>query len=225
MPPRATDATGWLVLVDFDGTLTARDADLVIADQVLAGDPGRAAALAALVDAYERTELGARAYLEGYLALLGLSAEELTARAARVPTRPGAHELFAACARAGARALVLSEGLDLWVRPALAAAGLGDLPVSCNRARPRGAAWSVLPAEDGEPCARCLSCKAPHVRRAHASGLRVALVGNGASDLCAARVADRVFACGGLRGHCEREGLAHTPWTELTEVAAALDLL
>jgi 2-hydroxy-3-keto-5-methylthiopentenyl-1-phosphate phosphatase len=51
MPPEQ-----WLILVDFDGTLTARDADLVIADAAVG--PAARALYAPLVEAYEGLRIG-----------------------------------------------------------------------------------------------------------------------------------------------------------------------
>jgi 2-hydroxy-3-keto-5-methylthiopentenyl-1-phosphate phosphatase len=52
--------------------------------------------------------------------------------------------------------------------------------------------------------------------------MRVALVGNGASDLCAARVADLVLARDTLAALCRAEGIPHVAWRDLAEVRAAL---
>jgi 2-hydroxy-3-keto-5-methylthiopentenyl-1-phosphate phosphatase len=207
----------WLVLIDFDGTLTVKDTDLFVAEEIL-GPAAAAARLGPLFDAYERAELTTLAYLEGFLRLVAHPVEVIAAAAARVPFRPGVAALLAACAAPGLEPRVISEGLALWIAPALAAAGL-SVPVTCHAVDADG---RVVPAAGAEPCARCLGCKGAVVRRAQAAGQRVAVVGNGASDLCAARAADLVFATGTLRGHCRREGITHTPWDHLEEVAEAL---
>ena len=210
------------VLLDFDGTITVRDADFVIADAVL--PPARANGYVPLAEAYERLEIGAAAYFERFLELVPLCPEEFAREAVRVPLRPGLDRLLAALGQPEFELRVLSEGLDVYIEPALRAAGLGHLPYSCNRAIWDGVGYTVAPAADGVPCARCLNCKGAHVQRARDAGRRVVMVGNGASDLCGARRADLVFARDGLVDHCRREGIAHTPFDRFDEIVRALSL-
>ncbi|MBM4319001.1 MAG: HAD-IB family phosphatase [Deltaproteobacteria bacterium] len=218
--PRA--GVPWLVLVDFDGTLTATDGDFLVADALLG--PERQGAYRPLAEAYDRLEISLAEYFAGYLALLGLDDPRpaIARVAATIQLRPGAAELLAWCRREGLMLRIASEGLDVYLQPALAAAGLGDVEVSCNRLVVEQGRCRVVPADGAEPCGRCLSCKGSIVRRAHAEGLRVAIVGDGASDLCAARQAELVLARGSLQAHCRREGIPFLPWETLEEVGALL---
>jgi len=211
----------WRLLLDFDGTITLRDADFEIADALL--PPGRERAYEPLAKRYERLELSLVGYFQAYLALLDVAPETIRRAAGRVALRPGFADLLATCRALALDVVVVSEGIDLYVHPILAAAGLGDAAVSCNVARRAdGAGWQVSPPPDGAPCERCLNCKGVHVRRAHAAGQRVAVVGNGASDLCGARAADLVVARDTLARHCDAEGIPYRPWTTFEDVAAAL---
>lgn len=211
----------WLLLVDFDGTITARDADFVIADA--ARGPGAARAVyGPLAAAYEGLEISLAQYFEGYLAGLDLSAAELAQHVGVVPCRPGFRTLVAVCQARGWALWVVSEGLDAYIIPVLEALGVGGLPVSCNRLLEGPAGPRVLPPSDGQPCERCLNCKGAHVRRAHAAGQRVIMVGNGASDLCAARLADLVFARDTLATLCDAEGLPYVPWRSFDDVMEGL---
>ena len=212
----------WLLLLDFDGTLTFRDVDFEVADALL--PPGRERAYEPLAHRYERLEIGLPEYFEGYLALLAATPAEIARAAAAVRLRPGVDRLLATIAALGVEVRIVSEGVDAYVHPVLSTAGLGAVPVSCNRAvhDPETGRWQVTTAADGEPCARCLNCKGAHARRARAAGRRVAIVGNGASDLCGARLADLVVARDNLAHHCDREGLPYVPWTTLEDVQAAL---
>lgn len=218
--PRPAAAGAWRLLLDFDGTITLRDADFEIADALL--PPGRERAYEPLARRYERLELSLVGYFEAYLPLLGVPPAAISRAAADVALRPGLPALLAACRELAIEVMVVSEGIDLYVHPILATAGLADVAVSCNRASLVGGGWQVRAAADGEPCARCLNCKGAHARRARAAGRRVAIVGNGASDLCGARVADLVVARDGLARHCDAEGIAYRPWATFDDVAAAL---
>lgn len=211
----------WLVLIDFDGTLTSRDADFQIADALL--PPERQGAYRPMAEAYERLEISTLRYFEAYLDLLGCSREAIANQAARIELRPGAAELLAFCRDHDLELRVVSEGLDAYIRPALDGAGLSWVPISCNRLKvDELGAFRILPALGAQPCERCLSCKGTHVRRARARGLKAAVIGDGASDLCAARLADLVLARDSLLEHCRREGIPHHPWESFAEVVELL---
>ena len=47
-------------------------------------------------------------------------------------------------------------------------------------------------------------------------------VGDGYSDRCAALVADRVFATGGLARYLEALGIAYHPFTDFFDIANAI---
>jgi len=208
------------LILDFDGTLTPRDADVVIAEAVLGEqDPEF---IAKLFADYEALRLTTLEYFQRYLARLRLSPAQIAERAARVPLRPGLGSLLKWCADHGWEVHVASEGLDVYIEPVLGAAGVGGLSLFCNRARWDGAGYHVTPDPRARSCDRCLSCKGALVRRLRETGRSVVLVGNGASDLCGAHEADRVLARDTLAEHCVRECIAYQPWSTLAEVREAL---
>ncbi|MBI5534181.1 MAG: HAD-IB family phosphatase [Deltaproteobacteria bacterium] len=211
-----------LVLVDFDGTLTESDGDFQVADALLG--PERQGAWKPLAEAYERLELSAAGYFTAWLDLLQLERpmESITRAGAAIPLRAGADALMDYCRQRGLGVRIASEGLDAYVRPALQAAGLSSVDLSCNRLVEHPDGCQVLSAIDAGPCSRCLSCKAFHVRRARELGMRVIVVGDGASDLCGARLADVVIARGSLAEHCAREQIAYLPWQSLQDVVDAI---
>jgi 2,3-diketo-5-methylthio-1-phosphopentane phosphatase len=211
---------GWTLILDFDGTLTPRDADVVIAEAVLGEqDPEF---IAQLFADYEALRLTTSEYFQRYLARLRLSPAQLAEQAARVPLRPGLESLLSWCEDQGLEVHVASEGLDVYIEPVLDAAGVGGLSLFCNRAQWDGTGYRVTPDPRARSCQRCLSCKGALVRRLRATGRSVVLVGNGASDLCGAREADRVWARDTLAEHCGREAIAYRSWTTLAEVREAL---
>ncbi len=212
----------WTIILDFDGTITTRDADAVIADSVLG--PNAPGFIEPLSADYEQLRLTTAQYFERYLERLQLTPDRFAAEAVRVPLRAGIADLVAWCAAESVDVHVASEGLDVYIEPILAAAGLGHLALSCNVAHPHthGGGYRVDRAPDGESCDHCLTCKGALARRLKAAGQKVALVGNGASDLCGARHADLVFARDSLTAHCVRESIAHVDWSTFAEVQQRL---
>jgi len=107
------------------------------------------------------------------------------------------------------------------VRDLLEREGLGTLPWAANHLRfePDGRVTPEFPFAD-PACDDCGNCKAQHVRRYQASGFRVVLVGDGASDRHGALAADEVLARRGLLDWCRANGIAHTPFGNFRDVAA-----
>jgi hypothetical protein len=116
---------------------------------------------------------------------------------------------------------VVSDGFGLHVRPLLAAAGLGHLPVTTNTwdrgALTFGAAHPV--------CIGCGTCKKQAVERARDADGTVAFVGDGVSDRFGARYADVTFAKDGLAEHCRRESIPFLPYRDFDDVRQALTQL
>ena len=214
----------WSILLDFDGTVTAVDADFYIADLVYPGGP-RHRFYAPHAAAFEALQIGTLEYFDRYLDGLGLPPEEMARWALQVPVRSGLGALRDLCQRRHWRLTVLSEGLDVYIRPILRQAGLADVPCVANRVVRRAGRWRVAPAAGAVACSRCLNCKGEHARRARREGHRVAVVGNGVSDLCAAREADLVLARDSLTEHCRREGIAFHPWQGFNDVVDLLGAL
>lgn len=211
----------WTMIIDFDGTITTRDADVVIAEAL--GDGRHREFIDQLQLEYEQLQISTAQYFHRYLERLQLSPDQFATQARAVPMRPGFGELVAWCESVHIDAHVASEGLDVYIAPILAAAASPSIPLTCNVARWDGAHYQVSPAPDGQSCARCLTCKGELTRRLQRAGHRVALVGNGASDLCGARHADLVLARDSLAHHCRRESIAHVEWSTFEHVRERLE--
>jgi len=209
------------MIIDFDGTITTRDADVVIAEAVLGARHHRF--IDQLLTEYEQLRITTAEYFQRYLERLGLPPAGFVSHARRVSLRPGLDELITWCASAHIDVHVASEGLDIYIAPILAAAGVSNLPLTCNVARWNGVRYHVTGALDGKSCDRCLTCKGELTRRLKAAGRKVALVGNGASDLCGARHADLVIARDSLADHCRREHIAQVEWSTFEHVREAFE--
>jgi 2-hydroxy-3-keto-5-methylthiopentenyl-1-phosphate phosphatase len=71
-------------------------------------------------------------------------------------------------------------------------------------------------------CGGCGFCKGKVVRELQAAGRRVALVGDGSADRCAAEAADLVFARRSLARFCEERAIRHLRFETFDEVLGAL---
>jgi 2-hydroxy-3-keto-5-methylthiopentenyl-1-phosphate phosphatase len=187
--------------LDWDGTCTIVDS-LVEAIRCF-GDP------AVFHRSFE-------SYAESLMAEVGTiraDAREVEEWAAcEIAVSPGLHELVG---RHGA--VIVSSGLPQLIRPVLVREGL-DPDVRCNDAAPSAEGWR-LRFRHPDPCPVCRDmCK----RRSLPEGRPLVYVGDGVSDRCAARAADRIFARGWLAADLSADGIPFEPFETLTDVAAAL---
>jgi HAD superfamily phosphoserine phosphatase-like hydrolase len=204
-------------LCDFDGTISPTDIGAAFAR---ACSPGGVAEQEQLLGPWLRGDMGHRELTEAQCRLITATAAEALAFSRGFGLDPHFAPFVRAARARGDDVMVLSEGFDFYVGDQLARAGLGDVRYAANRLRFEGG--RVVPEfpwmEGG--CGRCGNCKGRHVREWRARGWRTVLVGDGLSDRCGARAADRVIARGGLLEWCAREGIRAVPFRDFAEVAA-----
>ena len=225
-PPAGSqpDLSRLLVVLDYDGTVTDREYNVLALQQLTGDDAWRR-----LDEAVVRGELSHAECLRRQVGLIDASkAELLAATAGQARSAPGFRAFVAALTGGGARVAVVSAGYReaielLWAREALP-----PVEVLASEIVPRdgqaGPPWSV----DFDPrfgdCPACGrgGCKGGALRRLRRPGDAVAVFGDGVSDLCLAREADLVFARGILCEFCEREGIAYHRLSEYDLALAQL---
>jgi 2-hydroxy-3-keto-5-methylthiopentenyl-1-phosphate phosphatase len=123
----------------------------------------------------------------------------------------------------GIDVLVMSDGIDYYIRRILHNHGLDDLKVYANHLVFDGDRRIHLEFTWDDPsCTRCASCKGANMRRELANGERSVFVGDGLSDRCGADAADILFAKDDLVPYCESKGLKYHPFANFDDVANAL---
>ena len=202
------------ILVDYDGTIALTD----VSDSVMAAHvPGIWELEAA---AYDAGRMGSRRLMEIEMALVDARAADLLATAAAQPHDPGFVPFVRRAQAAGVPVEVVSDGLGFFIRPALEALGVGELPVITARTTFAGRAASIV-FPNGHPlCHVCGTCKRNRVLAHQAAGRAVVFIGDGESDRYAAGYADVVFAKRALVRICLEAGWDFRRWTEFREVDA-----
>ena len=202
------------IVLDFDGTITEDDLLDRIAREF--GDP----------TVYQQVEEGLHA---GTVTLqecitreyepVTLPLDEAVAWVLeRVRVRPGLPELVAFARERGWSVSVLSSGFEEMIRPVLAAAGVDGVDVFANSIDARPDGWRVQ-WRDETVCAECSeACK----RAGLPADGEVVYVGDGISDRCAARAADRVFATRGLARYFDEHDLPYESFDDFHDVVRAL---
>lgn len=140
-----------------------------------------------------------------------------------VPFREGADELLATLRRHKVPTSIVSGGLDFYIHPILANAGI-DLPVLCDGVRVAdGGALEVVHPFGHPTCRLCGICKAQVVRNAEGPAVRTAFAGDGSTDRYAAEVADLVFARRRLMQYCDRAAIPYVPFEAFGPVTAQIE--
>jgi 2,3-diketo-5-methylthio-1-phosphopentane phosphatase len=208
-----------MVACDFDGTVSAQDVTDCLLERFALPDWER------LEDAWKAGRLSSKACMAGQVQLLRCTPEQLDEAVDAIAIDPDFPEFAALCQALGVPLAVVSDGLDRAIHRILGRHGLGHLPVIANRLHHIGGErWCLKPPAARTACrARSGVCKCSVIAglngpRAH----QVLLIGDGASDFCAAADADFVFAKKSLVGHCRGIGQSHVA---IAGFAEALQLL
>jgi 2-hydroxy-3-keto-5-methylthiopentenyl-1-phosphate phosphatase len=204
-----------LLAIDFDGTLAVQDTVDWLSEQY-APEVFRAADAA-----LARGEIGLDECMSRQVApITADEAEVVDLLVGSIEFRPGIPELLAFCAERGVEPIIVSAGFENLMRPMLDHHGyaidvsghLVDFGAGGMRIRFRPRALCDLCGE---------RCKRDEVRTL-AAGRRLAYVGDGHSDLCAAEVADLRFARHNLARHLAAKDLAFTPFEDFHDVREGL---
>jgi 2,3-diketo-5-methylthio-1-phosphopentane phosphatase len=214
--PASNAAEVWL---DFDGTLTKQDVVDSLVRGFCATDEWRR-----LEDAWQAGQIGSRACLSGQFALVRICAEDLDAFLASIALDPGTPRLLELLARHDVPTTILSDGIDWFIDYILRAHDLQPPPVRSNTLVRSGASWRLVCPHSSAACpAAAAHCKCSSMERLGTAGRWRIYVGDGRSDLCAARKAHLRFAKGTLAANLKDEGLEYVPFTNLHDVCQVLE--
>lgn len=217
VPPLLPGQPPIAFLVDYDGTIALTDvSDTLMAAFVTADWESRVAA-------YDAGLVGSRGLMEWEVGLITANPDALRATAAAQPHDLSFVPFVAACRAAGVPVEVVSDGFGFFIEPALAALGVGDVPVVTADTR-FDAGRPTIAFPNGHPeCFVCGTCKRNRVLAYQATGRQVAFVGDGESDRYAAGYADVVFAKHALLTICVANGWPFERWTEFAEITRWLE--
>ena len=207
----------YALLCDFDGTVAPFD---IGADFVRHFGRGPTAGLERALARWAAGEIGHRDLTRVECERLVVTRDEALEFTRRYTLDPAFPAFAREALERGRPVEVVSEGFDFYIADLLDRAGLGEVRRSSNRLRfeDGGRAEPEFPHSGG--CGRCGNCKGERVREYQARGFTVVMVGDGYSDRCGARAADRVVARGVLLDWCRAEGIAAEPFSNFADVAA-----
>lgn len=208
-----------VVQCDFDGTITEDDASFHLLDAHSSGDWRR------LLHEYRERRISVLDFnARAFATVKADQAALLETLKDKVKVRPGFRAFVDYCLATGVRFVIVSNGLDFYIDDILRDLDLPDLEVHAGRAsfRPEGIRVQYispegLSLEDG--------FKESYTRLFLKEGYRVVYMGNGESDIPAAKLAHHVFATGQLLAYYRENSLNHRPLDSFSVAAQDLEEL
>jgi 2,3-diketo-5-methylthio-1-phosphopentane phosphatase len=210
------DLSAVSVFLDFDGTITLEDTGVYLLEQLAAPEWHE------VEERYVTGDIGSKECMALEWAMLPRDRPTVEATARQVSIDPGFVDLVSYLLARGAEVCILSDGFGWLAEEVGSEVGI---PVVTNAVDWNS--WEVLfPNEDLTcDCALCGACKRTPIRKAKARGRTTVLVGDGASDVKGATVADVVFAKDELADWCATHAVVFEPFLELADVQRALGRL
>ncbi|MGO9173821.1 MAG: HAD-IB family phosphatase [Rhodomicrobium sp.] len=207
------------ILCDFDGTISKADTTDAIFDRF-------APTWRSIEALWEAGEIGSAECMRRQIELMDASLPELDEALDGLEIDPTFFAFTQFCNAAGVELIVVSDGVDYFIRRMLLRAGLGRLPVRANRLIQRGLRhYSLGHPHQIEGCASGAgTCKCARAT-ADCAGYRTVLIGDGRSDFCISHKADIVFAKKGLLGYTQENGIEAFEYTNFDGVRQTLESL
>ncbi len=221
----ATGPGTWQVWVDFDGTITRKDVLDELILSYAADDSWKAIELE-----WQSGQIGSFDCLRREFDLVRVRPPQLTRFLENIPVDPGAGALFTFLRGQGVPAMILSDGVEMFIRKIMGRIGESGIPIRSNRIEHTADRLALsCPYRQAECESRAAHCKctsANELSVPDGSGSRRkwAYVGDGRSDLCPARKCDLVFAKGTLARLLTEEGRSFVPFDTLNDVVRTLSV-
>lgn len=208
------------VFCDFDGTISTGDAtDLVLS--AFADPEWRA-----IEQRWKDGEIGSAECMRLQVGLLRATRVQLDGLLDDIAIDPGFPDFLRFCIRNAVPVVIVSDGVDYFIKRILARHGVHSLPVIANtltHPQPGAGGPYVLSSRHAKPgCASGAGvCKC---RAIGAEGPR-GFVGDGRSDFCVSDKPEVVFAKGALANHCAARGIPFLGFETFAELPRQLEAI
>jgi 2-hydroxy-3-keto-5-methylthiopentenyl-1-phosphate phosphatase len=213
------EAIKTLVQCDFDGTITEEDVSFMILDAFAGGDWRQ------FFRDYQEGRITVGEFNNRAFSMVKADRESLL-RVARggAKVRPGFQGLIDCCRKKGYRFVIVSNGLDIYIKEILNGMGITGIEIFAARTEfgPGGIKVRYI-GPDGSYLDN--NVKAAYVDSFIKDGYRLVYIGDGRSDTLPAGKSHHVFATGNLVEHCRKANIACTPFSDFTEVVEVLESL
>ena len=209
--PKAEECQIW---IDFDGTITKKDTldELILKYSI--------------DDSWELIEkkwqaglIGSRQCLEEEFALLRIPKEELHKSIENIEVDAGIFELLNIIRTKSIPIAIVSDGVDLFINQILNNNGIRDITIRSNTVEYNEPHLKLICPNNNPDCAvDSAHCKCLSIDSLKVPDKKSIYIGDGLSDLCAAKYSDFVFAKGTLAKSLSAEGKLFFEFKNLTQI-------
>jgi len=208
-----------LVQCDFDGTITEKDVSFLLLDAFSVGDWRQ------LLTKYREGKIPVGYFNMKAFAMIKTDRQtliELVRSEARL--RAGVNEFLACCQKRGFELVIVSNGLDFYIKTILGDIGVDSIKVIAAQTRftPEGIEAKYIGPEGNQLQE---GFKESYARLFLSQGYRIIYVGNGTSDIDAAKLSHHIFATDDLLDYCKKMNINCTPFVDLNDVVRGFELL
>jgi 2-hydroxy-3-keto-5-methylthiopentenyl-1-phosphate phosphatase len=208
-----------LVQCDFDGTVTEEDISFFLLDAFARGDWRR------LLREYKEHRISVGEFNTRAFAMVKADKSTLLgALKGEVRVRAGFRALVNYCLKKGFRLVIVSNGVDFYIKAVLKDLGLENVEVYAAQAsfHPEGMQVQYV-GPDGKRLQD--GFKEAYIKSFLKLGYRVIYIGNGDSDVAPVEYAHHVFAIGDLLTYCRENNLKYKPFETFLDVVRELDFM
>ncbi len=213
-----------ILFLDFDGTITQRDAVDAILE--VYADPK----WLGLEAEWRAGRMGSRDCLQAQMALVRATRHQLDSLLDEIEIDEGLISLLELCSTHNIPTHIISDGFDYCIRRILLRSNkrvhalLRGARICASRLEARGNLWRTGFPFFHQTCAHgCATCKPAVMRLLNPANAPAIFIGDGLSDQYAVESADLVFAKSGLAAYCNENSLKHVCYDTLADVAQHLD--
>ncbi len=204
---------------DFDGTLTVEDVGFMLLELYGKGDWEK------LLEDYKEHRINVDEFNTAVFAMIKADKQTLVdATRKNAVVRKGLKELVDYCKRKDYKLVIVSNGLEFYIQTILEDMGMGEVEFHAAKTEfhPDGLKVRYI-GLDGSRSNDGL--KEAYIKSYLDEGCRVIYLGNGDSDIYAARHAHQVIARDFLLSYCAEQGLNVLPFEDLHDVIEILEKL
>lgn len=208
-----------VIFCDFDGTVSKRDVGYNLFRHFSNGRNEE------LLPDWKAGRLSTRDCLRLEAEMVHASEDEILGFVDRFELDDTFPELVSFCRDNDLPLVIVSEGMDFYIKRMLSRYNLSDLAVFSNIGHFENGGLRIEFPYTTRKCEGCGNCKAARMveyRNKIAGPCRIIFVGDGYSDACAAREADLIFAKKDLVRYCESEQISYTEFDNFRDVICRL---
>lgn len=197
------------LFIDFDGTVTTRDVGDGIFSRFLRKDLVEQGWHERIIAEWKAGRLSSQVCLLQECENTVVTEDELREELEKYEITPGFVKTAEYCRKMGIPMMILSDGMDYYIKYLLNKYNLCYIPFRSNHMRFNGTSLIMeFPFMD-KGCGRCGNCKRWHMDKARMDGECIVYVGDGYSDRYAIKSADVIFARHDLAEYCRKNDIKY----------------